>query len=65
MSGYLRDTFLVVCGGKSHICCEMNPAFLGKVLTEIAMMDKSFLINVTSQIVFLASWNKMEKVSTC
>lgn len=55
--------FLVVGGGKAHICCETNTAFLGKVLTEIAMMDKSLLINVTSQIVFSASWKKMEKVS--
>lgn len=55
--------FLVVGGGKAHICCETNTAFLGKVLTEIAMMDKSFLISVTSQIVFSASWKKMEKVS--
>lgn len=52
---------LVVGGGKACICCETNTAFLGKVLTEIAMMDKSLLINVTSQIVFLASWKKMEK----
>lgn len=61
MPGYLHDTFLVVRGGKAHICCEMNPAFLGKVLTEIAMIDKSFLINVTSQIMFLASWKKNGK----
>lgn len=53
--------FLVVGGGKAHICCETNTAFLGKVLAEIAMMDKSLLINVTSQIVFSASWKKNGK----
>lgn len=55
--------FLVVGGGKACICCETNSAFLGKALTEIAMMDKSLLINVASQIVFSTSWKKLEKVS--
>lgn len=55
--------FLVVGGGKACICCEPNTTFLGKALTEIAVMDKSLLINVTSQIVFSASWKKLEKVS--
>jgi len=55
--------FLVVGGGKARICCETNTAFLGKVLTQIAMMDKSLLINVTSQIMVLASWKIVEKVS--
>lgn len=50
MSGYRRGAF--PGGGKAHICSETNIAFLGKVLTEIGMMDKSLLINVTSQTMF-------------
>lgn len=49
--------------GKACICCKINSSFLGGVLAEIWLMDKSLLINVTSQIVFSASWKKMEKVS--
>ena len=33
--------FLVVGVGKACICCKTNKSFLGKVLTEILMMDTS------------------------
>lgn len=52
--------FLEGGGGRAHICCETNTSFLGKGLPKVAMMDEALVINVTSQIVVLASWKKME-----
>lgn len=57
--------FLMVGVGKAYICCKTNSAFLGSVLVEIRMMDKSLLINVTSQIVFSASWKKWKRYQMC
>lgn len=56
--GYQHDAFP---GGRwwenPRLLCKEH-SFLGKVFTEISMMDKSLMINVTSQIVFSASWKK-------